>query len=452
MSKSELLKLLSNSSDIFSFIVCVFSYLESEKTQSIHKRYNIAVDDNPAHDLNVIDSLVSELLILNQYEYKDWVEIWKEEFKNTKLDSIVFCYVFLLKIDDKIRELKNDDKVIYKIGPLNTDDEYHFYFKPTPSFFLEKFKKAKIRQGRQTVEYDINSINYDFNNFEVVKNTRLNDYLPVVHRYKGSFSFGNSIRIGFASISKDPWFTKIKNHKTRELMIEYDLLSTNKHNRQICELLTEFDKKGFDIAVFPELAMNHTTENDVRNFILKTNFNNLKFIFLGSTWNNNVNEAVLINSQGSVLLRERKKVPYQEYDKDKKCYYTESILTKNEMNFVDVDGLGRFSYLICADFNDLCINSICSIMHTDFVFLSAFSNSTNNMLKTAKSNAELRAYATIMCNACAAYGRDEDTLSSFVVVPEVCGKQLIQNTICKNRSCFGEHNCELCIKKSTINR
>ena len=452
MSGSELLKLVTNSSNIYSLIVYVFSYLQSEKAQIIHKKYRLALKDTPTHELNAIDSLISELLIINQYEYKDWVEVWKEEFKNTKLDSAVFCYIFLLKIDEKICELKNGNNVIDEIGPLNDDDEYYFYFKPISSFFLEKFINEKIRKGRQTVEYDINSINYDFKNFEVIKNTKLNDYLPVVCKYKNKFSFGNNIHIGFASVSKDNWFEEEYNHTTKEITVMYDTGSSEKYNMQICKFLKTFDEMGIDIAVFPELAMNYTTEQDVSKFILNTNFNNLKFIFLGSTWNNNINEAVLINSQGSVLLREQKNVPYKKYNKSEKCYYTEAILTNNTINFIDIDGLGRFSYLICADFNDLCLGSICSIMHTDFVFVSAFSNSTNSMLKTAKSNAELRGCATIMCNSCAAYNNDDDALSSFIVVPDVCEKQLIQNTIHEHKSCFGKANCELCVKKSTINK
>ena len=40
---------------------------------------------------------------------------------------------------------------------------------------MKKFINGKIRKGRQTVEYDINSINSDFKNFEVIKNTKLSN-------------------------------------------------------------------------------------------------------------------------------------------------------------------------------------------------------------------------------------------------------------------------------------
>lgn len=452
MSESDLLKLVTNSFDIYSLIVYVFSYLQSEESQAIHKKYNsTSLTYSFANASNVIDSLISNLLIINQYEYKDWVEIWKEEFKNTKLDSHVFCYIFLLKIDEIICQFKNSN-TINKIGPLNFNDEYYFYFKPTPSFFGEKLIKGKIRTGRQTVEYDTNSINFDFKNFEVIKNTKLSDYLPVVYKYKSNFSFKDNIHVGFASVSKDNWFKKEYNHTTKEISITYENVSSTKHNMQICKLLTKFDEIGMDIAIFPELAMNHKTEKYISNFLLNTNLKNLKFIFLGSTWNNNSNEAVLINRYGTVLLRERKKIPYKKYNKDEKCYYTESIEKETTINFVDIEGLGRFSYLICADFNDLCLNTICSIMHTNFVFVSAFSNSTDTMLKTAKSNAESRACTTIMCNSCAAYKKHDIALSSFIVVPNFTKKRLIQNTIHKCKSSFCKANCEVCVKKSTINK
>ena len=114
---------------------------------------------------NFDDALINELLIINPYEYIDWLEIWKREFEHTKLDSIVFCYVFLLKVDEIICVFNKLNKPIESVGPLTGNDEYYLYFKPPEAYFSTRLATGKIRRGRQTVEYGVNSINYDFKNF-----------------------------------------------------------------------------------------------------------------------------------------------------------------------------------------------------------------------------------------------------------------------------------------------
>lgn len=46
------------------------------------------------------------------------------------------------------------------------------------------------------------------------------------------------------------------------------------------------------------------------------------------------------------------------------------------MYFIDINGLGRLAYLICADFNDEDLISVCSVLHADFIFVSAYTNDT----------------------------------------------------------------------------
>lgn len=444
--------MVTNSNDIFSLIGYVFDYLQSETTRNIHRKYRLAVQACLSKEFESIDALINELLIINPYEYIDWLEIWKREFEHTKLDSIVFCYVFLLKVDEIICVFNKLNKPIESVGPLTGNDEYYLYFKPPEAYFSTRLATGKIRRGRQTVEYGVNSINYDFKNFEVIKNNQLNEYTPVVKKYNHKYCFGDVFQIGFAFISKNAWFAEEKDDTTKEITVRYEPSTFKTQNTQMFNLLTTFDKMGVDVAVFPELAMNPTTEKEIQRFILSTKFNNLKLVFLGSVWNNNRNEAVLINSEGSILLREQKKIPYSKFCKDQDCYYTESIVSDREINFIDLDGLGRIAYLICADFNDLCLNTICSIMHTDFMFVSAFSNSTDTMLKTAENNAEVRATTTVLCNACAARQEGKKTLSAFTVVPEVDEHRLVANIIDKYEPCSSELNCKICVKKSIINK
>lgn len=453
MTKSDFIEHIRNVPNIYSFIVELFIYIESTSEQKIHKKYHIALENNTFF-LDVIAQLIEELFIINLHEFGEWLENWIHEFCHSDVDEMIFCYESLLRIDNVIYELNIDKRTILRRGPLNNREDYLFYFKTSDSFFSEKLSRKGIRNRRQTIEFDTNSINWDFYNFEIIKNTKLYDYQPVVKQYRHNFVFKDELKIGFLPLSLKKWFSIIPNNKTKNFSIVYDNSTIKKHNNLLKDLLMECEKLQVDIAIFPELSMNSESEDEIRRFILNSNFQYTKLCFLGSIWNNNVNEAVLITSQGTTLIREQKKVSYRYFNKKEKCYYNEEIYGDNNIQFVDIDGLGRIAYLICADFNDDALNAICSIMHTNFIFVSAFSNDTDNMLKTARGFAERKAISTVLCNSCAAIidFNNSTFYDSFAVIPEAKDKHLFANEICKNSLCNNKLKCELCVKTVTLHR
>lgn len=174
--EKDFIKRVRSVSDIYSLVVELFRYLEKETKQEIQKRRNLAYNTNISASLNILDNLVSELYIINRVEFSQWLENWIREFINRRIDAVVFCYEFLVKIDKEICEIMSDEKVILSRGPLCVNDGYYFYFKEQDFYFKNKLKKGKIFRGRQSVEYDTNSINSDFENFEVIKYSCLHDY------------------------------------------------------------------------------------------------------------------------------------------------------------------------------------------------------------------------------------------------------------------------------------
>lgn len=451
MEKKKFLDCLKNCNDLYSFIVTLFEYIDRTSAYEIERKYEIIIKTKDKFTFANINRLVNGLFSIDlseQNEFKEWIKIWISEFKKVEWDDETFCYISLLRIDDLICDINttNPHKTVIQRGPLYGNKEYMFYYKPCDSFFGEKIESAKIRQRRQTSEYDSISINNNFKNYEVIKRTHLHDYLPKVNKYICNLVFKDKIKIGFSSFSINKWFDVEKNSIDKTFSIVYN--NMEEYNNQLKNILFEFDKQKADIVIFPELARDPKIEQNICEFICKSNFQHIKLFFLGSTWNNNTNEALLITGQGTELIREQKQIPYRFYDKCDNSSYIESINNKENnkiIHLVDLEGIGRIAYLICADYNDDSINAICSILHTNFVFVSSFSNSTDMMMKTAKSNAERKAISTILCNSCAAVvdNEENDACLNFVVVPGVKKRSLTpQDQFVIN--CPYSPQCEVC--------
>lgn len=449
--KEKIIKITQNCIGICSFVITLFKYLaENCQRRDLHKNYFLMISKkNNIEDLNEIDELISILYIIDDFEFDEFLALWINKINTTKLNASIFCYVTLLKIDTSINSLVDSNK----FGTSYSDtDDYLFYINTKKTFFEHKLKEFNIRRGRQTIEYNQNNISNDFNSFDVVKKSQLNNYLPILKKYNSSCFTKNTIKIGVTSFDSTSWFNEDKIADSKEFFITYDDNKKYMMNKKIQKILMNFDDNGADIAIFPELVMNDTSEKEIKNFIIQNNFNNLKLIFLGSSWNNKQNEAILINTQGTILLRHKKKVPYKSYSKTDKCYYEEAIEFDNTINLVDIDGIGRIAYLICADYNDDALNTICSLMHTDFIFVSAYSNSTDLMMKTARDNASRKAISTILCNSCAARTQSNRELISFIVMPKIQNKRLDNILIpIHNIECNSNVKCQLCCEFIDIN-
>ena len=403
--------------------------------------------------LNDIQSLAEDFTLISQNEFDDWVDLWKKVFIRTTLSPDLFCYEFLLKIDDVLGDQSTCKDMLLEKGPFNYGDEYSLYLKPPKSFFFNYFEKGKIIHRRQTVEYDTDTLNIDFCNFEIVKSTQLHDYIPKILEYKSDCMEIKNLKFACIPLSNEPWFTTRMNKQTKDLLIEYDPCLMLNHNQKIKDLLLECENQQVNVAVFPELAMTPTTKDDIQRFLISKNFKHLKLCFLGSTWGNNVNEACLITGKGTILILEKKKSPYNKYIKEDACYYTELIRHDHIINFIDIPYIGRIVYLICADFNNDSINTVCSVMHSNFVFVSALTNSTDLMVKTAQSLASRRGVSTVICNSCVNLDSEKpNNYIAYSVIPKVQDRMILLNEVCRCSSCPNDYNCKLCLKTYTISR
>ena len=159
-----------------------------------------------------------------------------------------------------------------------------------------------------------------------------------------------------------------------------------------------------------------------------------------------------MSSQGTVLLREKKKSQYRKYSKEKGFFIDEAIEIEKRIQFIDVEGIGRIAYLICADFNEEIILSVCAMMHVDLFVVSAYTRKTNLMIRTASDNAIRKGRATILCNSCAAIEKEdfETECVALGVVPKVVNRELDAEVIGKEYPCGIIGRCEGCIKTFSI--
>ncbi len=449
--KREFERQIKKVTDVYMFITAIFEYTTIESKQKIEKKYYQLISSGSTNDLNVISKLVQNLCVVNRYEFDLWLQCWIDEFKKTSLDDILFCYITLMKFDDVVNVLLPSHKSVFLKGPMNTYGN-RFFYKKHNSFFESKLKTNHIREGRQTVEHDSNSINKVFSNFEVIKESGLYEYTPEVKQYKHTFEITKALKFGVSSFSNTTWFKPELNYDLKSFVIEYEPTQNQIQNDYIKNILVEFEENEVDIVIFPELAMNPETQKEIQEFIIESGFKHIKLCFLGSGWDRTEekNEAVLLSNQGSVLINEQKQIPYRIYVKEISDYCTESIDGNKKIMFVDLDGIGRIAYLICADFNDDSINSVCSLLHADFVIVSAFSGSTNEMYDTAKSNAERKAITTVLCNSCAAI--EKDAYAAFAVAPKILHKKLEVDEIYKKTPCKSGSVCSMCTNIFTIIR
>lgn len=370
----------------------------------------------------------------------------------------IFCFAILLEIDKNIPFLVEEKPYLFS-GESFSYIEYLFIMNIVDPFFARSLNEMGIRRGRQTSAFQRDGINSHFSCFKVYKECYFTDYHPVVkYLLKNSmknryyiYNFGNELKIGMSPFSRNRWFHVIENECNHTFSISTDDVN-NDHKRRIEEILQIADQQKYDVIMFPELAIDGKTSNSLKQLVLKNEFNNLKLIFFGSCWNDNENVAALYNSQGSLLLQEKKKSRFSYYDKKRDIVFSEDIKEESDIHFVDIPGLGRIVYLICADMLEEGITSTYNKLETNFVFVSALSNNTDLLVKRAKFNADDQAITTMICNACTELSEGDGNFAAYACTLSLSHKKIECCPICLEQTCATEEKCGLCIKSAYVTK
>ena len=441
MSDKNPLDSVRRSNDLYAFILALYSFLDSIRIGDLHKAYNRFLkekeeDDESKKELLKLDEIVDYLLFSHTIGFTAWKNSWLDMAENTAVELPVYCLCTLRKIDVIIKTIvfEKDSPVIY-VGPMCTDNTYFLYLtKPENTFFSSVFKEEKIYPGRATVKFLNDTVNRYLDNFVVIKNTYLCNYIPKVFRYSGKAINKDTIRVAFVPFLRTRWFRTHLNVETETFSISYSEYNMKIANKAYSDYIAQSEENSADIIIFPELAMNSLTEDIVKDIFIYApkSFEKLKLCFLGSAWNNNSNTSVMMSSSGTVLARQKKNEPYYHHIKDE-VYYREDIRYEKSITLIDIESFGRIAYCICADINAKEIQSLIELMEVDFVFVSSYTKNTETMFKTAKETACLSKISSILCNARSAKDPDktEKHSNGFCVVPKANNKKLSSKTVKK---------------------
>ena len=426
------LERIKRSYDLFSFMIELYKFLDSLVLADLHKAYNRYLNNDDKEELSKIDELVDLLQISFVFGFESWKQSWLNMAETTEMSLPVYCLCSLVKIDNIIKALVLDNgKHFVNEGPLCTDNKYFLFLNKSNDFLFSKMLKTqKIFPGRTTVTYLNDSLNRYFNDFVILDQSYLNTFQPEVYYYSGMEINNKNLRIAIVPFSKTPWFRANIDKKSSTFSISYSDYHINIINQTYHKYIMEAEENSANIIIFPELAMNSKTEETIMGFFrdVPKSFTNLRLCFCGSVWDKRNNTSVLMSSAGTVLARQKKKVPYYPYIQDG-VYYREDIISDKKVILIDIKSFGRIAYCICADINAKEIEDIINIMNVDFVFVSSYTKSTETMINGAKGKAELSAAATILCNARAAMDPNNPDKHSlgFCVIPKAQNKKLSYN-------------------------
>lgn len=454
LKKDNFLGSVENTNSIYDFAILLFLQIEDNSIAQMRKDYCLFINEK-GKSVKQIYELFDQLPSCNiNTEFNDWIMCWISLISTMDTELSVLCLYTLSLIDNYLIEIIPNEKTLQNRGPFILKEKYAFYFTPPKSFFGDYFKENKIRDGRQKNIFDENSINCMFKNFMIINLESLGRYRPIITGYNVKNFCHDEINIGVSPINRNRWFEMEQNHVIKQFLIKYDNTKEQDHNNNIISIIRECSSRNLHFLILPELSMAANTEATLKNQIICNNAGVPKLLFLGSYWGE-TNEATLMTNSGTVLFKQKKSVPFKPFIKEKDVELIEPLQKNDTINFVDIPGVGRVVYLICADLKDDYIKMICNIMKTDFIIVSSFTEKTDIFETNAQSLASTNGVTTIICNSCAAITNVLNLKEKIctVFVPKVEAKKLIGKEFFSfDKSLCNKSDCSQCVKIFSINK
>lgn len=451
MECSALVEKVSLVRSIYSFVVEVFVSLSAEIASSFSKEYEVFVSQRKEllHKIRELTELIPDAI---NADFSFWMREWVGFLEDNRGDCKMICYQTLKNFDELIPKLMDSSRrPLSSRGPLNeyAQQDAFLYISAPNGFFENYFKKNKIRYGRQTVLHNATGLNSHFKRFFVIKKSATNDFIPTIKFYRTNVFSNDEIKIGCSPLIYTPWFDIVQNFDSNTFGIKYNAKLQAAHNKQITDLIEQFEALKVDIVTFPELTLNSSSLQEIQNYLLRTELKYVKLICAGSCWYDRKNEAYILSKNGTVLLKYQKKKPYHQYSKEKGLYISEDIVPDPFVSFLDIPGIGRIAYNICYDYNNDDIEGLCSsVMMSNFMFVAAYTNDTHLMEGKAIANANLRGITTVLTNACSA--AENGQALCYIVKPVAENKYLRSTDILHFSKGDVCGKCKSCVKTGRI--
>lgn len=436
---------------IFDFLGIIAFFLQEKKEKFKRGSLNGFVNKPFGKKVKVLcDAFIniSEVKMLST----DFVTTWIELIKNCSDEEVLSCCFYTLIRFDSEYEIPASSVIKpQKTGPLtNTslDNALMMYLLPPKTFQSGYLKEKGIRKGRNTLEWDTSSPISGFNNYIFLKVITPGAKTIETVSYKPAIPFDNSLTIGLFPIGFDCWFAINKDDSEKTYTCSYDNQETNeKIISLMCEDIIDAYNHKCNIVVFPEMAAVPNCKDHIISFLMehKEIKDCVSLIFLGTEWVDYSNTGCLISGSGTEILSVYKQKPFSMHvDGKEDDYYEEDLRGKGEaITLLDVEGLGRISWMICRDFLEKEMWTRCDDLGTGIYIISAFTKRLDVMNRVAEAEMK-NGTITIISNKCTLsldHSFDDSAKSGgCVFIPTVNENRCIEGTVCA--SCYSADFCK----------
>lgn len=417
----------SSMKNVFDVLVLLYSYIDDGKKRKYRSKYFKFLSQNPEYwkDIELLNNeLLEEVISFSTFIDRLW-KLFSRENVRYYAFKLLFSYEHYMTEGYKILNQPIPQDLHHKIsilGPMNTVvEKYSLYIMPHDHFFKDynssRPKEAQIRLMEQS---EFNRIDERIKSYKIIKTDKLNENVKVIEYNSSRYVLPQKLKIALVPMSSCKWFKEIQipnenenfaiDNETEETLDIVDVVIADDEKNVDCinnayiRILEKCMEENIQIVVFPELARNKKTLENIKSFLSQHMIlreNSLELIFLGSFSENARNEGILLNGSGTELLRVLKKNAYKKIKND--VLYREQLIDIcEEITLIDIPRLGRIQYSICKDgLNTVSQNDLWAIFEISFSVISAYSESLSHFTNLGSSFSTQYGGIQIVANACA---------------------------------------------------
>lgn len=362
---------IKSANNIYDIMVNFYRLIAvSDKENEMIEKFCEAIEKEEYSDLQKeLGGLLNGFLQSSKFD--NYLEYFKEELIDLIDEkNIYFVSIFLLYRFDKKLTVKEDYSILgfkkkvsskktSKIGPLNTEHmcEYGFYLNPVESMI--RSSDVYVKRRFRLPDLSTSGIKSLLSNFQIIDKSPTSPTIKI-DLYSNGNLFDENVRrfkIGIVPFSSIEWFDIDK--KSYEKTDRHFFSIRNKEefidqiNDAYINVLEKMEEEKVDIVIFPELSSNSDTIKVVRDFLINrsiySDYTATKLVFMGSEWNEGINECTLLSGAGSIILQNKKSKTFILKDENEVKFYERLVGGDNNISFVDIPNFGRLSYRICKD-------------------------------------------------------------------------------------------------------
>ncbi len=369
-----------------------------------------------------ITNWMREMLLCN-LSVEDFVKEWISYLQQ---DKEQVCMHVLMEFDryykerdsyPLIRELKTKKMIDYSTEN-NISDRLAFYPMGQDNFIMhaEVMKKARRHRMKSGI-------------WEKISSYRINEISPLVplvgiRKYNNNSIEWSLAQNGCLAIAMIPFSNQApfdRDEKTGIWTRKNEDADYQKMYEDCIVLLEELNKRNIDIVVFPEIVMTEQLISDIKTWLMQNRdkAGNLKLLFMGSYYTENINRCVLLSGMGKELLANDKQNGFEYTDTQGKLHREELGVKSEKILLIDIKGLGRVWYLICKD--DLIFENVAPFVskyESTVQVISAYSSCLSEFRGTGEALAEKYQVFSAVSNSCAVRGGREIGIMGYPVIFE----------------------------------